>query len=66
MAALSEVGEPFWAATARLEQAEWLVAKDRLDEATPVLAEAREVFERLRAQPRLDRVERLEAVGTPG
>jgi len=61
VAALRAVGEPFWVATALLEQAEWLAGHGRADEIAPLLAEAREVFERLRSQPRLERVERLEA-----
>ena len=62
--ALRDVGEPFWVATALLEQAEWLAGHDHGEEIAPLLAEAREVFERLRAQPRLERVERLEAAYT--
>jgi hypothetical protein len=51
---------------ALLEQAEWLATQDRLDEAAPPAREARETFERLRAQPRLDRLERLDAaLGSP-
>ncbi len=61
VAALRAVGEPFWVATALLEQAEWLADNGGAGEIEPLLAEAREVFERLRAQPRLERVERLEA-----
>ncbi|MGI8974585.1 MAG: ATP-binding protein [Gaiella sp.] len=58
--ALRGVGEPYWTATALLEQAEWLAEGGRADELAGPLAEAREVFERLRARPRLERVERLE------
>jgi tetratricopeptide (TPR) repeat protein len=47
-------------AMALVEQAEWLVSRGRPDEAGPLLVEAREFFERLRAQPWLDR---CEAVG---
>jgi hypothetical protein len=60
--ALRRTGEPFLVAAAQLEQAEWLADHDRADEAPPLLAEARTVFERLRAAPRLERVERLVAV----
>ena len=60
VAALRGVGEPYWVATALLEQAEWLADHGRSDEIAKPLAEAREVFERLRARPRLERVERLE------
>ena len=59
--ALRRDDQPFWLATALLEQAEWLSSHGRGDEIAPLVAEAREVFERLRAQPRLERVERLEA-----
>ena len=61
---LRGVGEAFWVATALLEQAEWLSAHGLRDEIEPLLGEAHEVFDRLRAQPRLERVEHLEAAGT--
>ena len=61
VAAFRAVNDPFWVATALLEQAEWLADNGGAGEIEPLLAEAREVFERLRAQPRLERVERLEA-----
>jgi class 3 adenylate cyclase/predicted ATPase len=38
-----------------LEHGEWLVAHDRVDDAEPLLAEAREIFERLEARPWLER-----------
>ncbi len=57
-------GEPYWIATAQLEQAEWLAAHGRGAEAAPLLAEARGTFERLRVTPRLERVELLEALTT--
>ena len=66
VAALRAIEDPFWVAVALLEQAEWLATQDRLDEAAPPAREARETFERLRAQPRLDRLERLDtALGSP-
>src|SRR5207249_3257503 len=46
----------FHLAVTQLEHAEWLVAEGRSDEAEPLLAEARETFERLGAQPSLDRI----------
>jgi tetratricopeptide (TPR) repeat protein len=55
------LGYPFWTATAQLDHAEWLISHDRQDEAATLLAEAREVFERLRAAPRLEQVAALEA-----
>ena len=39
---------------------EWLAGRERRDEIAPLLAESREVFERLRAQPRLERLEAIE------
>ncbi len=61
VAALREEGEPFWVACALLEQAEWLAEQGHSDELEPLLIEAREVFERLRVEPKLERVMRLEA-----
>jgi class 3 adenylate cyclase/tetratricopeptide (TPR) repeat protein len=55
-----ESGERFWLAATLLEQAEWLMARGRGDEAAALLAEARETFERLRAEPWLERLERAE------
>ena len=52
-----ELGTPFWLAVTLLEHGEWLVASGRGDEAAPLLGEAREIFERLRARPWLERVE---------
>jgi class 3 adenylate cyclase/tetratricopeptide (TPR) repeat protein len=60
VAVLRETGERFWLAATLLEQAEWLVGRGRADEATPLLAEAREIFEPLRAKPWLERIERAE------
>jgi class 3 adenylate cyclase/tetratricopeptide (TPR) repeat protein len=57
--ALRQIEEPFWIATALLEQAEWLSEHGHMDEAAPLVAEAREVFERLRAAPALQRTEQL-------
>jgi hypothetical protein len=55
-----ENGERFWLAATLLEQAEWLLERARPDEAAALLAEARETFERLRAEPWLERLERAE------
>jgi class 3 adenylate cyclase/tetratricopeptide (TPR) repeat protein len=55
-ATFSQLGMPFPLAVVRLEHAEWLVANGRSSEATPMLSEARQVFERLRARPWVDRV----------
>jgi class 3 adenylate cyclase/tetratricopeptide (TPR) repeat protein len=57
-----ESHDPFWVATALLEHGEWLTAHSRADEAEPILAEARETFERLRVAPML---ERLNGIETP-
>jgi hypothetical protein len=46
-------------AIALVEQAEWLVSRGRPDEAAPLVAEARESFERLRARPWLERLDAL-------
>ena len=60
--ALREIEEPYWLATALLEHAEWLVANERAGEVAPLVAEAREIFERLRVPPKLERIERLEVI----
>ncbi len=62
VAAFRAVGEPFSVATVLLEHAEHLASLGRLDEAAPLLDEAREVFERVRATPYLERVHTLAAV----
>ena len=46
---------PFWLALTELEHAESLIGEGRADEAEPLLAEAREIFERLKATPWLER-----------
>ena len=48
---LRELALPFPLAVTLLEQGEWLLTQDRGDEAQPLLAEARETFERLEATP---------------
>jgi len=48
----------FYLAVTQLEHGEWLEAEGRGEEAQPLLAEAREAFERLHATPWLERVER--------
>jgi hypothetical protein len=47
---------PFHLAVVQAEHAAWLTAQNRSDEAEPLLAEARETFERLQATPWLDRL----------
>ena len=53
-----ELGLPFWLAVSLLELGEVLVAEGRADEAAPLLAEAREIFDRLQARPWLERLDR--------
>jgi class 3 adenylate cyclase/tetratricopeptide (TPR) repeat protein len=48
---------PFHLAVVQLEYGEWLTARGRPDDAQPLLADARDTFERLQAQPWLDRVD---------
>jgi hypothetical protein len=55
-----EFGFVFYLAVTQLEHGEWLVGEGRDTEAEPLLSEARETFERLRAAPWL---ERLDAAG---
>jgi class 3 adenylate cyclase/tetratricopeptide (TPR) repeat protein len=58
-AAFAELSMPFHVAMTKLEHGEWLIAQGRPDEAAPLLAEAREVFEELRAKPWLERADAL-------
>jgi class 3 adenylate cyclase/tetratricopeptide (TPR) repeat protein len=51
-----ELAVPFHLAATRLEHAEWLSTQGRTDETQPLLAEAREIFERLEARPWLERL----------
>ncbi len=51
-----EFGIPFWLAITQLEHGEWLTEQAREEDAEPLLAEAREIFERLEASPWLDRL----------
>jgi hypothetical protein len=44
-----------------VEHGEWLAGRGRDDDAEPLLAEAREIFERLRATPWLERATRAAA-----
>jgi class 3 adenylate cyclase/tetratricopeptide (TPR) repeat protein len=53
-----ELAFPFYLAVTLLEQGEWLMAHDRGEEAQPLLAEARDTFERLEATPWLERAAR--------
>ena len=60
-AAFREYGMPFNVARTQLEHAEWLVSVGRETEALPLVTEARETFERLRATPWLERADALAA-----
>jgi tetratricopeptide (TPR) repeat protein len=51
-----EIAFPFYMAVTLLEHGEWLVRAGRADEASPLLEEAREVFERLQGKPWLERL----------
>jgi class 3 adenylate cyclase/tetratricopeptide (TPR) repeat protein len=55
-----EIGMPFWTAVTLLEHGEWLAGQGRYPEAVPLLDEAQETFERLRAGPWLERLERTQ------
>ncbi len=58
-----ELAFPFYLAVTLLEHGEWLMAQDRGEDAQPLLAEARETFERLEARPWLERAARGSNVG---
>jgi class 3 adenylate cyclase/tetratricopeptide (TPR) repeat protein len=60
-----EMAVHLWLAVTLLEHGEWLVAHGKDEEAHPLVAEAREIFERLRARPWLDRLERGAGRGRP-
>jgi class 3 adenylate cyclase/tetratricopeptide (TPR) repeat protein len=59
--AFRELAVPFWLGVTLLEHGEWLVGEARAAEAEPLLAEAREIFERLAAAPWLERVDGVSA-----
>jgi hypothetical protein len=56
IALFREMGMPYWLGATLTELAEWLSGTGRPDDARPLLEEAREIFERLRAEPWLERV----------
>ncbi|MDP9286129.1 MAG: tetratricopeptide repeat protein, partial [Actinomycetota bacterium] len=49
------LGIIFWLGVTLVEHGEWLAAQGRTDEVEPLLAEAREIFEQLKATPWLER-----------
>jgi hypothetical protein len=56
---LREIEKPFELAVVLLEHAEWLAAEGTTEDAGPPTDEAREIFERLRAAPWLERLDRI-------
>jgi class 3 adenylate cyclase/tetratricopeptide (TPR) repeat protein len=58
--AFSHLGMPFELGVSRLEHARWLVAQGRRDDAAAPVADAREIFESLRATPWLERLAEVE------
>jgi tetratricopeptide (TPR) repeat protein len=52
-----ELETPFWLAVALLDYGAWLAGVDRPEDAKPLLDEARETFERLRAIPWIKRTD---------
>ena len=59
-----DLAAPYYLACVQTERAELLLAAGRRDEADALLAEARAVFERLRATPWLDRVDSSRGVAS--
>jgi hypothetical protein len=59
---LREISARFYLAVVLLEHGNWLMASGRTQDAEPLLREAREIFERLGAQPWL---KRLNAIAEP-
>jgi class 3 adenylate cyclase/tetratricopeptide (TPR) repeat protein len=53
-----ELGVPLWLGGTLLEYGEWLLTQARASDAAPLLAEAQELFTRLKAAPWLERLER--------
>jgi class 3 adenylate cyclase/tetratricopeptide (TPR) repeat protein len=60
-----EMEMPFYLAVTLLEHGEWLVGQGRVEHATPLLSEARSIFERLGARPLLERVDKGAPAVTP-
>jgi len=54
-----QIPDPFDLGTALAEHAAWLLGTDRDEQAGPLVAEAREIFERLQARPSLDRLDAI-------
>jgi class 3 adenylate cyclase/tetratricopeptide (TPR) repeat protein len=60
-AMLREIGLPLPLAMTLLEHGEWLIQQGRAEPAESLLREAREIFERLKAHPWLDRLSKSES-----
>jgi len=60
-----DLGMTYWLAVTQLENAEWLVDRNRSSEAEPLIREARETFERLEAKSWLGRLSVLETEPAP-
>jgi hypothetical protein len=56
-----ELSMPFYVSVALLEHGEWLAEQGRGDDAEPLLAEACETFQRLKARPWLERASQTRA-----
>ena len=56
-----DLGFPFYVGVTLVEHAEWLLDQGRAAETESLLAEPRSIFERLKARPWLERVERAAA-----
>jgi tetratricopeptide (TPR) repeat protein len=56
-----ETGIPYWRALSQVEYAEWLTAHERVEDAAPLVLEARDTLDRLGAVRWLERTERLSA-----
>jgi class 3 adenylate cyclase/tetratricopeptide (TPR) repeat protein len=55
-----DIAMPFETGVTLLELGEWLAARNRSNEAESLLTEAREIFERLKARPWLERLAQVE------
>ena len=57
--AFREIGAMFWVAVVLVEHGEWLASHGSAEDAVTALEEARTIFERLKATPWLERIERV-------
>jgi hypothetical protein len=56
-----ELSMPFYVAVTLLEHGEWLAGDGRPEDSQPLLAEAHETFQRLKARPWADRASQVDA-----